>query len=345
MKKLLFLLLVLGWQSSAVAQETTGEKTPGDSNVLFILDASGSMWGQIGGASKIAIAKQEMSRLVNELENTKMGLIAYGHRRKGDCNDIENLVELGNRNKGTIIKQIKAITPKGKTPITKSIEIAAKQLQPVEDESEIILVSDGRETCEGDPCVYVKELKQKGIRFRMHVIGFDVNHQEREQLECIAKAGGGKYFSAQNAAQFKNALNSVKKQVIEVKKPTFRPPPKVKKPTFRPPPKVKAPKLNPLPKVETPKLNPAPKVEAPKLNPAPKVETPKLNPAPKVETPKLNPAPKVEAPKLNPAPKVEAPKLNPLPKVEKPKLNPPPKVEMPEVKKPEVQKPRQTDEG
>ncbi len=128
-----------------VSAESTG------ANILFILDGSGSMWGRLDNVEKIVIAKERMIELVQELEGVNMGLITYGHRRKGDCDDIEVMVPLGAGNQEAVIQQIQSISPKGKTPITKSIELAAQQLETIEEETEIVLVSDGLETCEGDP--------------------------------------------------------------------------------------------------------------------------------------------------------------------------------------------------
>jgi len=184
-------------------------------NVLFILDGSGSMWSRLDNVAKIVIAKDKMSGLVQELsaDQFNIGLIAYGHRRKGDCDDIEVLAPLGKVDTPTIIKQIQSISPKGKTPITKSITLAAQQLESLEEETTIVLVSDGEETCEGDPCNYVKTLKDKGINFTMHVVGFDVNEAQKAQLSCIAKAGGGRYFNADSTAGFKKAITAVKKEV------------------------------------------------------------------------------------------------------------------------------------
>ena len=192
-------------------------------NVIFILDGSASMWGEMENQSKITIAKARMTELVKELTDVNMGLIVYGHRRKADCNDIELMVPLENGDRNTIIKHIQSVSPKGKTPITRSIELAAKQLESIEEETAIILVSDGLETCGNDPCVYVRVLKEKGIKFKMDVVGFDVKDQERRQLECIAKAGEGRYFAAQNTMQLKQALTEVKKEVV--KKAVVTPPP------------------------------------------------------------------------------------------------------------------------
>jgi len=201
-----------------------------EANILFILDASGSMWGRIKETEKIVIAKDVLTHLIQELpDNFNIGLEVYGHRSKGDCNDIELLVPVGKGDKDSLLKQIQSINPKGKTPITKSVELAAKQLETIEEETTIVLVSDGKETCEGDPCVFVKTLKEKGIRFTMHVVGFDVTSEEKAQLACIAEAGGGRYFTAQNATQLQEAFTEVKTEVIKKAEEKAEPEKKVKK--------------------------------------------------------------------------------------------------------------------
>jgi len=185
-------------------------------NILFILDASGSMWAKVEQKEKIAIAKDVMTNLIKELpERIKVGLEVYGHRSKGDCNDIEMMAPIGQEDKGTLIKRIQSIQPKGETPIAKSLEIAGEHLKEVEGETTVVLVSDGKESCKGDPCALVKALQGKGIKVTLHVVGFGVTSEEKQQLSCIAEAGGGKYFTAQNANQLKGALTEVKQKVIE----------------------------------------------------------------------------------------------------------------------------------
>ena len=184
----------------------------GKNNLILIIDASGSMWGQVEGVAKIGIAKDVLTGLINDLpQDLNVGLVAYGHRRKGDCSDVEELVSLGELDKRKLITKIKELNPKGKTPITFSVQMTAEKLRALEDETTIILVSDGKETCGGDPCALVRKIRQSGVRFVMHVIGFDVTDEERKQLECIAEAGGGMYYSAKNAGEFQMAAKNIVK--------------------------------------------------------------------------------------------------------------------------------------
>jgi len=194
------------------SQRQAGESAGKSSNTLFILDASGSMWGQIKGKPKITIAKEVMAKLVPELpDNARIGLIAYGHRRKGDCNDVETLVRLGTGNKKAVLNAVKGLNAKGKTPLTRSVSRAFKMLQLEKQPSTIILVSDGIESCNADPCKTVKAAKKYGVNFILHTVGFGLSKKESVQLQCMAKAGGGQYFQANNAEELlKSARKAVK---------------------------------------------------------------------------------------------------------------------------------------
>lgn len=204
---------VLGMHIETRAQTAGGSAGTG---ILFILDGSGSMAAQIDGKPKMDVAKEVMVDLIDGLpDNVKVGLEVYGHRSKGDCNDIETLAEVGAVDKKTLIEKINSIKPMGKTPITKSFEIAGQKLAAMEEETTVILVSDGEETCEGDPCALVKSLKEQGIKVKVHVVGFDVGAKEKEQLSCIAEAGGGRYFAADNAQQLQEALAEVQEEVAK----------------------------------------------------------------------------------------------------------------------------------
>ncbi len=184
--------------------------------VMIILDASGSMWGMAGNEPKIKAAKEVLNQLIPSLpDEVNVGLTVYGHRRKGDCGDIEIMLPAGSRDRDLFLKQVDAISPKGKTPISDAIKMVVNELKNRENETTIILVSDGEETCNPDPCGVVNQLKATGIKFILHVVGFDVNRMQKEELACLAAAGGGQYFDAANAAALLGALKAVQKEVAE----------------------------------------------------------------------------------------------------------------------------------
>lgn len=179
----------------------------GPEDAILILDASGSMWGQIEGENKITIARGVINQLLDDLPaDRRLGLMAYGHNRKGDCSDIEMLAKVG-ASRSAMKTAIKNINPKGKTPISASVKRAADLLKYTENKATVILISDGIETCNLDPCALGKQLEEDGIDFTAHVVGFDiVDKKTEEQLQCLASSTGGRYLSASSASDLSIAL-------------------------------------------------------------------------------------------------------------------------------------------
>lgn len=187
--------------SSASAAET-----------MIVFDASGSMWGQINGKSKIEIAREAFANVEKTWDNSQgsLGLIAYGHRRKGDCSDIETLIDPAYGSIVTVSAAIKQLRPKGKTPLSDAVRLAAEKLRYQENSATVILFSDGIETCSANPCGLAEDLAREGINFTAHVIGFGLTKDEdRAQLQCIADNTGGQYFDANNADDLADALGKV----------------------------------------------------------------------------------------------------------------------------------------
>ncbi len=185
-----------------------------DSSLLYILDGSGSMWGRVSGQPKISIAKQVMSELVRGMpDELQAGLIVYGHRRKGDCSDIEELIPLGALDRNQALQTIEKISPKGRTPISDSIQKAADILHKEQKNSTIVLVSDGLETYGKDPCALTRSLKASGAKFTLHVVGFGIKKSDVEQLSCIAHAGGGNFYQSRSASELLSVLNNLQQSV------------------------------------------------------------------------------------------------------------------------------------
>jgi len=194
-------------------------------NLLYILDASNSMWGQGGSKSKIDIARQVMKTSLAALPTgVNAGLMLYGHRRRNDCSDVELVAPIGAATRAQLSGVIQTLSPRGKTPIATALERAGKAFEGrLEDKNAVLLISDGIETCGGNPCDVAQKLAKRGINLRINVVGLVVNKKARAQLECIAKAGNGQYFDARNAGDFKVALAKVQKQVAKAPPPPAAP--------------------------------------------------------------------------------------------------------------------------
>lgn len=195
----------------AVAQDGAVPESPPQS--MLILDGSGSMWGQIDGTAKIEIAREAIDRMLADWpEEREIGLMAYGHRSEGDCTDIEVLAEPGPLDRDGFNAMTGSITPQGKTPIGAAVERAAETLGAEDRPSTIILVTDGRETCQADLCELGATLERTGAGFTAHVIGFDVE-DESGQLACLAEETGGQFISATDAESLGEALETAREDV------------------------------------------------------------------------------------------------------------------------------------
>ena len=178
------------------------------SRAILVLDGSGSMWGQIDGVAKITIAQQVIGELLATLPpEQELGLTVYGHRRKGDCGDIETLILPQGDQRAAIQQAVNGIKPKGKTPLSAAVVAAAEALRYQEDKATVVLVSDGRETCDVDPCKVGETLEETGVDFTAHVIGFDVSDPaDRAELQCLAERTGGTFRTASSASELGQAL-------------------------------------------------------------------------------------------------------------------------------------------
>ncbi|WP_298607171.1 VWA domain-containing protein [uncultured Thiothrix sp.] len=220
--------LFLGLSSFAVQ---ASDKT------ILVLDASGSMWEQIDGKPKIEIARQALKSILADWPaDQELGLVAYGHRSKGDCKDIETLIPVGPLDAAKMGKTVDSLIPKGKTPLSAAVKQAAEALKYTEEKATVILISDGKETCAMDPCALGTELEKAGVNFTAHVIGFDVAKVEDQAgLKCLAENTGGKFIAAANASELNKALvETVQAPVVEA----AAPPPEPPKPEPAPPPKA-----------------------------------------------------------------------------------------------------------
>ena len=181
---------------------------PSNGASILILDASGSMWGQLDdGKSKIEVAREVMADFFAQRDpNEPLGVIAYGHRQRGDCLDIEVVVPPGIHDAAALSAHLMKISPRGMTPISESLRIAAHQIPATAERADIILVTDGLETCDADPCAMAAELAAKGVSIRAHVVGFGLTTEQANAMRCVAETTGGLLLTPQNGRELSDAL-------------------------------------------------------------------------------------------------------------------------------------------
>jgi Ca-activated chloride channel family protein len=208
------LLMIHQWSYGQTALKKTEplKKT----RILFLLDGSGSMLAKWESSDRMKVAKILLSKLVDSLaqyENLELALRVYGHqfdKEKNNCTDSRLEVAFKEGNEEQIKTRLKQIVPRGNTPITYSLEQAAKDF-PVDKNARnvLILITDGLESCGGDPCAMAKALQKKRIFLKPFVIGIGIEKQFVPELACM-----GQYFNAADISSFRKVLDNVVKMAL-----------------------------------------------------------------------------------------------------------------------------------
>ena len=205
----LFLSILLFAQS--VQEE---EKPPPLTRILFVMDASQSMYGRWQSDVKINIARKLLGNLLDSLvtvDNIELALRVYGHQHRFPpqvCNDTKLIVPFSQGNIPSIKHKLKSLTPKGTTPIAYALEQSGTDFPPCDNcRNIIVLITDGLEECDGDPCAVSRALQKQGIVLKPFIIGIGRNFAEA--FDCV-----GTYFDASSEEDFTKALNVVISQAL-----------------------------------------------------------------------------------------------------------------------------------
>ncbi|MCU7846140.1 MAG: VWA domain-containing protein [Candidatus Thiodiazotropha sp. (ex Monitilora ramsayi)] len=179
--------------------------------VEIILDASGSMLKKQDGRRRIEIAREVLLGLTGEVisEGTPFALRVFGHREADSCRtDLEEpLAPLDVAKVDAKIKGLQAMNL-AKTPIAKSLELVAKDLATVAGERVVVLITDGEETCDGDPAAVIEALQASGIDVRVNIVGFAIDDENlKSRFRYWADLGGGDYHDATSAEDLKRSMN------------------------------------------------------------------------------------------------------------------------------------------
>lgn len=207
-------------QLAAVAAILIAPMAQADGRSIIVLDASGSMWGQIDGRAKLEIARESLNEVLKSIPpETELGLIVYGHREKGSCADIELIVPPAAGTAQAISDAAANLQFLGKTPLTDAVRMAASELRSTEEKATVILITDGIETCQADPCALGAELEASGVDFTAHVVGFGLTEEEGKQVSCLATNTGGLYITAADMAGLTEALQTTVLTAVDLQEP------------------------------------------------------------------------------------------------------------------------------
>jgi len=203
-----------------------GEASAPTANVELILDSSGSMAEEsAGGETKIAAAKRAMGEVIDQIperEGFNVGLRVYGHEgtnreedKEQSCQSTELLVPIDGVDTAALHGEVEAVTPTGWTPLALALEAAATDFEPGGESvtNAVIMVTDGEETCGGDPCAVAGQLNAAAIALTTHVVGFGLTPEQQDAVRCIADEGGGQLFTANDADSLSEAVFSAFQQL------------------------------------------------------------------------------------------------------------------------------------
>lgn len=214
----MFLVLYSIFTFTSFAQEAQKKPQP-LTRILFVFDGSQSMFGQWQSGMKIDVAKKMMNELLDSLQtvpNLELALRCYGHQSQyisssqRDCKDTKLEVPFYKNNITAIKNKISSLTPKGTTPIAYSLEQTGNDFPKCDDcRNIIILITDGIEECDGDPCAVSAALQKNGIILKPFVIGVGLDSDIMKQFDCV-----GNYYDASNEKTFKTVLNVVISQAL-----------------------------------------------------------------------------------------------------------------------------------
>lgn len=186
-------------------------------NIEIAIDSSGSMNAKIGNESRMDIAKRTVKGVFGNLD-ANIALRAFGHTygnteadKSKSCLDSELLVDFTS-DLSKIKTAIDPLAPSGWTPLAYTIAKAGEDLKKFSDQGPVLIVlSDGLDSCNGDPAAEAKKLIDAGMKVTIHVVGFAVDDKTEASLKMLATAGKGNYYSASNATELTASFEQIVK--------------------------------------------------------------------------------------------------------------------------------------
>jgi len=183
---------------------------------IIAIDASGSMAGRLGGERKMDAAKTAVRRFLDTVpKDAEVGLLAFGHRgnnsesgKAESCAGVELLSVLATVDTKRISGVLDGVRATGWTPLAAAITKAGESFTPASGAGEqvVFVVSDGLETCGGDPVAAARALRESDVKAVVNIIGFNIPEKDRKALEAVADAGGGAFSHVANRKELEERL-------------------------------------------------------------------------------------------------------------------------------------------
>lgn len=195
----------------------TKSKAQGDKkNILFVVDGSQSMLASWGKVSKMDVAIDNINsvvKLISKKDNVQCALRMFGNHSpfaNKDCTDSKLEISFGNGDVYTFYQFLQKVYPKGITPISYALEQSANDFPNKNGENIIVLLTDGEESCDRDPCTVIKALKSKNIRLKSFVIGIGLEKKIEDKFKCI-----GNFYNVTNSAELSSVFNAIINNVLQ----------------------------------------------------------------------------------------------------------------------------------
>ncbi|QHS24371.1 VWA domain-containing protein [Virgibacillus sp. MSP4-1] len=196
------------------ANDEEDGKITENGKAILLLDASSSMLLKVDGKVKMNIAKEAVQEFADVIgQKQDVSLIVYGHKgseadadKQKSCKGIEEIYPMGSYDKKKFKASLNKFESKGWTPLAGAIEKAAEMSKGLKGEITVYIVSDGVETCDGDPVAAAKSFSEDNDHRKVNIIGFNVDQDAEKQLKKVSEAGNGEYYSANHADDLKETI-------------------------------------------------------------------------------------------------------------------------------------------
>lgn len=201
-------------------------------NVVVALDSSGSMKANISGGNKMDVAKRAVTGFIENLPpNASAALVVYGHKGNNEqsgksesCAGVEDVYQLASVDKNRLRESVNSFQATGWTPLAAAIERSGQTFADRKGEGNrniVYVVSDGIETCGGDPVAAARTLHNSDVKAIVNIIGFDVGNEDQQRLREVATAGGGEFIAANSGAELERIVaesrNRIEQTVYETR--------------------------------------------------------------------------------------------------------------------------------
>ena len=203
----MWLALVLATPCGMGSAQAQGGGEPATAVIVF--DGSGSMWGRPDGErqTRLVMARDAIRQGFPRItQGSRLGLMSFGHRRGGDCQDTELILKPEPHDVDAFLEPLERLNPKGRGPITKALREAAGVLGPQSAPASVILIHDGADNCQLDPCSALGDLRAAHPRVRVHVISIGLSADDAKTVACLPQSTGGKHHLVATAQEVAGAI-------------------------------------------------------------------------------------------------------------------------------------------